>query len=80
MEQVESQVIEKLRILPRHKQLEVLDFVEFLASRATPPTQAFTTNQTTEISFAQAAGQYIGSVEGPGDLSTNPEYMKGYGQ
>jgi hypothetical protein len=32
------------------------------------------------VSFLEAAGDLIGCVEGPGDLSTNPKYMEGYGK
>lgn len=32
------------------------------------------------ISFLEAAKNYIGSLEGPEELSTNKDYMKGYGQ
>ena len=32
------------------------------------------------ISFLEAAKDFIGSQEGPEDLSTNKDYMKGYGQ
>jgi hypothetical protein len=31
-------------------------------------------------SFLEAAGDLVGSVEGPSDLSTNPKYMKEYGR
>ena len=31
-------------------------------------------------SFLEAAGDLVGSVEGPGDLSTNPKYMEGFGR
>ena len=31
-------------------------------------------------SFLAQAGDIIGSVEGPADLSTNKEYMKGFGK
>lgn len=30
--------------------------------------------------FLEAAYDLAGSVEGPGDLSTNPRYMEGYGE
>jgi hypothetical protein len=30
--------------------------------------------------FAELAGDLIGSLEGPGDLSTNPKYMRDYGK
>ena len=32
------------------------------------------------VSFLEAAGDLIGCVEGPGDLSTNPKYMEGFGK
>lgn len=32
------------------------------------------------MSFLEAAGDLIGCVEGPGDLSTNPKYMEGFGK
>ena len=31
-------------------------------------------------SFAELAAEFAGCVEGPGDLSTNPNHMKGYGR
>jgi hypothetical protein len=31
-------------------------------------------------SALEAAGPWIGCVEGPGDLSTNPKYMEGFGE
>jgi predicted transcriptional regulator len=31
-------------------------------------------------SIADLAGDLIGSLEGPGDLSTNPRHMDGYGR
>jgi hypothetical protein len=31
-------------------------------------------------SFLEAAGDLVGNVEGPGDLSTNPKYMEDYGR
>ncbi|MBO6575897.1 MAG: hypothetical protein JJ896_10395 [Rhodothermales bacterium] len=30
--------------------------------------------------FFEGIEDLIGSVEGPGDLSTNPKYMEGYGE
>ena len=33
-----------------------------------------------ERSFFEVAGDLIGAGEGPGDLSTNPDYLKGYGE
>lgn len=31
-------------------------------------------------SFAEAASPFLGVAHGPGDLSTNPRYMKDYGK
>lgn len=32
------------------------------------------------LTGSDLAGDLIGSVDGPGDLSTNPKYMAGYGR
>jgi hypothetical protein len=31
-------------------------------------------------SVLEAAGPWVGCVEGPGDLATNPKYMEGFGE
>ncbi len=31
-------------------------------------------------SFLEAAWDFVGSIEGPPDLSTNPKYMEGFGK
>jgi len=31
-------------------------------------------------SFLEAAQRWIGCAQGPGDLSTNPKYMEGFGK
>ena len=79
MTHLETQVLEKLRTLPADKQGEVLDFVEFLIAKSLlhPPVNGSANSAGT--SFAQAAQQYIGIAEGPGDLSTNTDYMAEYG-
>lgn len=71
-------ITEKLDTLPLEKQQEVLDFVEFLQSK-------FAGDLTSElnessISFLSAASEFAGALEGPGDLSTNPKYMEGFGE
>lgn len=71
-------VIEKLETLPLEKQQEVLDFIEFLQARAEHKTAH--SLETPSVSFLEAAHEFIGCVEGPGDLSTNPAYMEGYGE
>ncbi|HJT76895.1 MAG TPA: ribbon-helix-helix protein, CopG family [Gemmataceae bacterium] len=32
------------------------------------------------LSALELAGDLVGCVEGPGDLSTNPKYMEGFGE
>jgi hypothetical protein len=78
MNPVESQILVKMQTLSEDKQQEVLDFVEFLISRT--QSQAVSTETSSgQISFAQAAQQYLGCAEGLEDLSTNPRHMEGYG-
>ncbi len=74
---IEQAVLEKLRTLPANKQQEVLDFVEFLQARSSQLQQ--TENPT--ISALEAAGDLVGCVTGgPPDLSTNKQYMEGFGE
>jgi metal-responsive CopG/Arc/MetJ family transcriptional regulator len=35
---------------------------------------------TRTVSALELAGDLVGSCEGPGDLSTNPKYMEGFGR
>lgn len=79
MTQLEQQVIEGFRTLPPEKQQEVLDFVEFLKARMQQLSSQDHQNGEQPISVLKAARKYIGCVEGPGDLSTNKDYMEGYG-
>jgi hypothetical protein len=79
MSQIELQVLEGLRILPQHKQEEVLDFIEFLKLKTASLDVAPEKAQPAQVSFIDAAKKYIGCVEGPGDLSSNRDYMQGYG-
>ena len=34
----------------------------------------------TQLSFRQAAGELLGSLDGPADLASNPKHLKGYGR
>ena len=79
MNPVESQILVKMQTLSEDKQQEVLDFVEFLISRTQPQATFTATPSPGQISFVQAAQQYLGCAEGPEDLSTNPRHMEGYG-
>lgn len=75
---IEQTVLEKLRTLPTSKQQKVLDFVELMQKEA--EHEEISSSKKTEVSFLEAAREFIGCVEGPGDLSTNPKYMEGYGK
>ncbi|MEB3210593.1 MAG: hypothetical protein VKL39_04535 [Leptolyngbyaceae bacterium] len=79
MEQIEQQVIEGLKGLSVPEQREVLDFVEFLQSKKQRLASVQPDAEKSAVSFLEAAGNYIGCVEGLEDLSTNPAYMDGYG-
>jgi len=72
-------VMEKLETLPLEKQQEVLDFVESLQSKLSNSLSPLMP-EPQPISFLEAASEFIGCLEGPGDLSTNPKYMEGFGE
>ncbi|MBW4641683.1 MAG: DUF2281 domain-containing protein [Goleter apudmare HA4340-LM2] len=75
---IEELIIDKVRILPPDKQQEALDFVEFLLARM--QKQDLSNQETKSVVSALALAQkYIGCVEAASDLSTNKDYMDGYG-
>ena len=77
MSHLSEQILETVEALPTEDQRQVLDFVEFLWAKR---QQARTTeSETAGRSFFEVAQASIGAGEGPGDLSTNPDYMQGYG-
>jgi hypothetical protein len=76
---LEEAVISKFRGLPFEKQREVFDFIEFLSQRLPASPQAEAVKPDQEISVFEAAGDLIGCVEGPTDLSSNADYLEGYG-
>jgi len=85
--------IAKMQNLPPERQQEIVDFIDFLLSRG--PWVQSTNGQASElrpderlepvtssqeaVSVFEAAGDLIGCVEGPRDLSTNQDYLEGYG-
>ncbi|TFI51585.1 DUF2281 domain-containing protein [Mastigocladus laminosus UU774] len=78
MSHLSEQILQTVEALSVEDQQQVLDFVEFLRtkrqkSRTVEPEIA-------HQSFFEVAKAAIGSGEGPGDVSTNPDYMQGYGQ
>jgi hypothetical protein len=78
MSYLSEQILQKVEALPIEDQQKVLDFVEFIWTKR---QKASTTElETTPHSFFEVAQASIGVGEGLGYLSTNPEYMQGYGQ
>ncbi len=78
MSSLSKQILEAVEILPTEKQQQVLDFVQFLATkRLKTKTEEI---ETTTQSFFEVAQSSIGAGEGPVDLSTNPDYMQGHGE
>lgn len=76
-----QQVVKGIERLPEAEQRQILDFVEFLMARHQQSTEQSLGEESEEPkSFAETARDIIGMGEGPGDLSTNPDYMEGYGQ
>jgi len=77
---IEQTVVEKLKTLPPEKQQEVLDFVEFLQSR-TDRKESNSQEAESVVSALTLAQKWTGCLEGgPPDLSTNKNYMDGYGE
>lgn len=74
-----SEGINKLKMLPIEKQQEVLDFIESLQAKVNQPDVS-KKNWQPGTSALEAAGDLVGCVEGPSDLSTNSKYMQGSGE
>jgi hypothetical protein len=73
---ISQQVLDTLQKLSLEDQKMVLDFAVDLQHK-----QALISDSSeTPRSFFDVAKEYIGRGEGPGDLLTNPDYMKGYGE
>jgi len=78
MSSLSRQILQTVEVLPTEDQHQVLTFVESLRKKR---QEAITTSlETNSPSFFEVAQSSIGVGEGPGDLSTNPDYMQGYGQ
>jgi hypothetical protein len=77
--------------LPPEKQVEVIDFIQFLRSRR-PQTSSQVTQGSSPLqqsgssgdrkgSFLERAKDLIGVVDdAPSDLATNPKHMQGFGE
>jgi uncharacterized UBP type Zn finger protein len=75
---IEEIIIDKVRILPPDKQQEALDFVEFLLAKMQQKGLS-SQEKKSGVSALTLAQEYIGCVEASTDLSTNKDYMDGYG-
>ncbi|TVP62248.1 MAG: DUF2281 domain-containing protein [Nodularia sp. (in: Bacteria)] len=75
---IEEIIIDKVRILPPDRQQEALDFVEFLLAKI-DKQELSNQPQKSGISALTMAQEYIGCVEAANDLSTNKDYLDGYG-
>lgn len=81
MSPLTQQVVEGIEGLPEASQRQILDFVEFLMAQHQQSNGRSLNDEGEEPkSFAETARDIIGMGEGPGNLSTNPDYMEGYGQ
>ena len=75
---IEEIIIDKVRILPPDKQQEALDFVELLLAKM--QKQELSAQEIKSgVSALTLAQEYVGCVEAASDLSTNKDYMDGYG-
>jgi hypothetical protein len=77
MSPLSKQILSAVDALPDVDQRQVLDFVDFLRVRRSKLVEL--QHIESERSFFEVAEALIGAGEGPGDLSTNAKYLKGYG-
>ena len=81
MSPLTQQVVQGIEGLPEAAQRQILDFVEFIMTKHQQSNKQPLSDEGEEPkSFAETAQAIIGMGEGPGDLSTNPAYMEGYGE
>lgn len=80
MSPLTQQVVQGIEGLPEPERRQILDFVEFLMTKHQRSSKRSPNEEEEPKSFAETARDIIGMGEGPGDLSTNPDYMEGYGQ
>lgn len=79
----EEIVIRKLKTFSLETQQEVLQFIEFIEFRdlqSNSRRHRSQLKQTTDISALEAAETLVGCLSAPEDLSTNKDYLKGFGQ
>ena len=76
---IEQIIVEKLRNLPPEKQQEALDFVESLLGKMAQQELSHQ-QQEQRVSALKLAEKWAGCLEAASDLSTNKQYMDGYGK
>ncbi|NBO30927.1 MAG: hypothetical protein LVT47_10640 [Cyanobacteria bacterium LVE1205-1] len=74
---IEQQIAEYLKLLPRDRQQQVLQYVQLQLrdKMRERPVEGWQPG----MSALDVSRDIVGCVEGPGDLSTNPKYMEGFG-
>lgn len=81
MSPLTQQVVQGIDGLPEASQRQILDFIELLVAKHQQSSERpLAEGNEKPKSFAETARSIIGMGEGPGDLSTNPDYMEGYGK
>ncbi|WP_199249304.1 DUF2281 domain-containing protein [[Phormidium] sp. ETS-05] len=73
---LEETIAEKIQELSGKRQQQVLDFVEFLLQQDAAATKKFLHPDGRPMSALEAAGDLVGSIEGPGDLSMKKQELK----
>jgi hypothetical protein len=72
-----EQILQTLEALPTEDLQQILDFVELISKKR--QQVKITELEAAPRSFFDVAQASIGAGEGAGDISTNPDYMQGYG-
>lgn len=82
MSPLSVQILRTIEALSVEDQQQILDFAEFIQKKRNRSTVGSdeTIGFEEDCSFLEVAQAAIGAGEGPGDLSTNSDYMNGYGQ
>ena len=78
MSLLSEQIFQTVEVLTTEDQQQVLSFVEFLLTKR--QTDKTTSVKNAPQSFFDVAQTLIGAGEGSRDISTNSDYMQGYGQ
>ena len=78
MAALSEQILKTLEVLSENEQRQLLDYAEFLQFKR--KREVVRDADVEPNSFLEVARDVIGIAKGPGDLATNPDYMKGYGQ